>query len=217
VIGDGCIASREAVGALSPRLLIHELDGCDRLDIARELRRSGAQVDTLLIGDPSAEETFDRQRIEVAAIKLTSHAGGLVFASELVQRSPWVQLVFWASEHGTGAHVARSLGISRLLTVSQISQWLAAAVGPLARLARARRAALEAEATIPSVPEMPSETGAPTLALPEAERQFRESYLRQLLSESPSAKKAAERAGVPYTTLCSMMKKLGLSKGSLNA
>jgi transcriptional regulator of aromatic amino acid metabolism len=53
--------------------------------------------------------------------------------------------------------------------------------------------------------------------LPEAERQFRETYLRRLLSESPSAKKAAERAGVPYTTLCSMMKKLGLSKCSWNA
>lgn len=216
MIGERCLASREVEGASSPRLLIHELDGCDRLDIARELRRSGVQVETLFIDQP-ADESFDLRRIEVAAIKLTSDAGGLVFATELVQRSPWVQLVFWASEHGTGARVARSLGISRLLTVSQISQWLAAAVGPLARLARARRAALEAEATIPCVPEMLLETGSPTLALPEAERQFRESYLRQLLSESPSAKKAAERAGVPYTTLCSMMKKLGLSKGSLNA
>jgi hypothetical protein len=211
--------SQNPAAELKAKLLIHEIDGDDRSEIDHQLRRAGVAVETTVVGDRAAELRFERDAIEVAAIKLTADSAGLMFAAELVQRAPWVQLVFWASEHApsSGAHVARSLGISRLIPLSQISHWLAAAVGPLARLARARRAALEAEATIPCIPEMPVRTCALTIALPEAERQFRESYLRQLLSESPSAKKAAERAGVPYTTLCSMMKKLGLSKGTLSA
>ncbi len=51
------------------------------------------------------------------------------------------------------------------------------------------------------------------LALRQSEQQFRESYLRAVLSRSRSQKEAASLAGVPYTTLCSMLKKLGIEPG----
>ena len=50
------------------------------------------------------------------------------------------------------------------------------------------------------------------MPLPEAERSFRESYLRGLLAQATNARIAAQKAGVPYTTLCSMLKKMGLEK-----
>jgi hypothetical protein len=203
------------------QLLMHELSGDDRLQIAGALRRAAICVETTLVGDTDAERAVDVEAIDVAAIKFTGEPAGLVFAAELAQRAPWVQVVFWASEQAptaaAAAQVARSLGISRVIPQSRVAAWLTAAITPLTRLARARRAALEAEATIPCVPELPLKNCTSPIALPEAERQFRETYLRRLLSESPSAKKAAERAGVPYTTLCSMMKKLGLSKSLLSA
>jgi molybdenum-dependent DNA-binding transcriptional regulator ModE len=40
--------------------------------------------------------------------------------------------------------------------------------------------------------------------------QFRESYIRFLLGESGSRQEAARRAGVPYRTMCEMIRKLGI-------
>ena len=48
----------------------------------------------------------------------------------------------------------------------------------------------------------------PMIPLPRAERDFRVSYLRALLAEVPNRREAARRAGVPYRTLCDMVRKL---------
>jgi hypothetical protein len=201
--------------SITPRLLLFEAVGSDRLQIRDEMHRSGLRADTILVESHAAAERLDRRSFDVAAIKLGGErCDELVFATDFARSAPWVQFVFWLPDGAPslGAYIARALGIARLIPVSQLSRWLTAALVPLARLSRAQRAVLEAEATIPGVPPISFGSAAPALALPEAERQFRESYLRRLLSESPNAKKAAQRAGVPYTTLCSMMKKLGLSK-----
>jgi hypothetical protein len=50
--------------------------------------------------------------------------------------------------------------------------------------------------------------GRPLVPLPRAERDFRVSYLRALLAEAPNRREAARRAGVPYRTLCDMVRKL---------
>jgi hypothetical protein len=52
--------------------------------------------------------------------------------------------------------------------------------------------------------------GPSRLPLPTAEMQFRESYIRFLLGESGSRQEAAKRAGVPYRTMCEMIRKLGI-------
>jgi molybdenum-dependent DNA-binding transcriptional regulator ModE len=46
------------------------------------------------------------------------------------------------------------------------------------------------------------------MPLPRAEREFRVAYLRTLLAEVPNRREAARRAGVPYRTLCDMVRKL---------
>ena len=53
--------------------------------------------------------------------------------------------------------------------------------------------------------------GPARLPLPTAEMQFRESYIRFLLGESGSRQEAAKRAGVPYRTMCEMIRKLGIA------
>jgi citrate lyase beta subunit len=50
--------------------------------------------------------------------------------------------------------------------------------------------------------------GRPLVPLPRAERDFRVSYLRALLADAPNRREAARRAGVPYRTLCDMVRKL---------
>lgn len=196
-------------------LLVHELSGNDRLEIAAHLRRALVEVNALFVGGDRSVNQVDLSMLDVAAINLAGGPKAFAFAAEVVQLAPWVQVVFWGNDQATTVQAARSLGLARVIPKAQIGSWLCQAIGPLTRLSRAKRMALEAEATIPCPPSF-GDAGQHTLALPEAERQFREAYLRGLLSESPNAKRAAERAGVPYTTLCSMMKKLGLSKRAAN-
>jgi hypothetical protein len=78
-------------------------------------------------------------------------------------------------------------------------------------MARARREHLSAERQLPPLPSQESNDDGVAAPLPQAERLFREAYLRQLLSQSASRTIAARRAGVPYTTFCSMLKKAGLA------
>ncbi len=52
---------------------------------------------------------------------------------------------------------------------------------------------------------------AARLPLPTAEMRFRESYIRCLLTQSGSRQEAARRAGVPYRTMCEMIRKLGIA------
>ena len=95
-------------------------------------------------------------------------------------------------------------------SLTRLFGWLDGALPSLARMARARHEHLSAERMLPPLPSPDdwNDDGAPPL--PQAERLFREAYLRQLLSRSGNRTIAARRAGVPYTTFCSMLKKLGL-------
>jgi len=64
---------------------------------------------------------------------------------------------------------------------------------------------------VPRPPTLSAATDRPTsMPLPTAEMQFRESYIRYLLTESGSRQEAARRAGVPYRTMCEMIRKLDI-------
>ena len=67
-------------------------------------------------------------------------------------------------------------------------------------------------AAAPCPPMLETIGDAPVrMPLPTAEMQFRESYIRFLLTESGSRQEAARRAGVPYRTMCEMIRKLGIA------
>jgi DNA-binding NtrC family response regulator len=76
----------------------------------------------------------------------------------------------------------------------------------LRRIAAAAIDAVPRPPTLARVGERPAR-----LPLPTAEMQFRESYIRYLLAQSGGRQEAARRAGVPYRTMCEMIRKLGIS------
>jgi DNA-binding NarL/FixJ family response regulator len=137
----------------------------------------------------------------------------LATGAEAVQRNPYAEVIFYCDDpEAPEVSAAAVLGITRIVPAQNMAAWLARAGGLLARGASLRRAAA---ATIAVAPEPPTLTtsalDAARLPLPTAEMRFRESYIRCLLTQTGSRQEAARRAGVPYRTMCEMIRKLGIS------
>jgi len=190
------------------RVLIYD-PGTAPHDLAVRVGGLGVATVTVIGGEPSADEV-PREELDLAMLGLSrDRLAGLSVAVALSARCPWIETMFWYDDPSgvTAAVAARSLGITRVLPLDRLMKWLEVAFTRLAAAARARRELLRAQRDLPAFPS--ADLGI-RLSLPEAERGFREAYLRRLLSEEPNHAVAAQRAGVPYTTLCSMIKKLDL-------
>jgi hypothetical protein len=151
--------------------------------------------------------------VDVGVLNLADQQfDGLSFGAELGARLPWIETVFWYDERcaAPSAAAARSVGVRRVIPLGRLAGWLDDALPSLARMARARREHLRAEQSLPPLPAERVDRESIATPLPEAERRFRETYLRHLLSDSANHTIAARKAGLPYTTFCSMLKKLGI-------
>lgn len=137
----------------------------------------------------------------------------LATGAEAVQRNPYAEVVFYSDDPDAPEVAAAAvLGITRIVPAAQMAAWLAGAGGLLARAASLRRAAAALIAAAPPAPAFAADAAtASRLALPTAEMRFRESYIRCLLTQSGSRQEAARRAGVPYRTMCEMIRKLGIA------
>ncbi|MES1209663.1 MAG: hypothetical protein ABUS79_27320 [Pseudomonadota bacterium] len=136
----------------------------------------------------------------------------LAAGAEAVQRNPYVEVIFYCDDADAPEVAAAAvLGITRIIPAQQLGAWLTCAGGLLARAARLRRAAAAMLATVPAPPLLAADAAAARLPLPTAEMRFRESYIRCLLTQSGSRQEAARRAGVPYRTMCEMIRKLGIA------
>ena len=204
--------ARAALRVLIPRVVIVDPE---RSDGERLRKRAGPRcpgVALELMTDIDAVVwNLDSHPIDVALIRLgVESCEGLLCGTVLARRAPWVPVLFWIAGENTGvqAQVAAALGIKRLIHEDELLLWLPGAVGPLARYARARREVEEAEAGLPPMPAGAAPAGAVPEPLRQAEQTFRELYLRALLARSTTRQEAATRAGLPYTTLVSMLKKL---------
>ncbi|HWA09876.1 MAG TPA: hypothetical protein VG838_10535 [Opitutaceae bacterium] len=137
----------------------------------------------------------------------------LATGAEAVQQNPYAEVIFYCDDPDAPEVAAAAvLGITRIVPAQSMAGWLARAGALLARGAYLRRAAA---ATIAAAPEPPTlaagAVDATRLPLPTAEMRFRESYIRALLTQSGSRQEAARRAGVPYRTMCEMIRKLGIA------
>jgi DNA-binding NarL/FixJ family response regulator len=130
-----------------------------------------------------------------------------------VQRNPYAEVVFYCDDPDAPEVAAASvLGITRIVPARDMAAWLARAGDLLARGALLRRVAAAAIDAVPRPPTLAAIGERPARQpLPTAEMQFRESYIRYLLSQSGSRQEAARRAGVPYRTMCEMIRKLGIA------
>ena len=162
----------------------------------------------------SAYETASREQPEVALIDLMFRTGrGVAVAIELRRIAPGVEMVFLVDNPADPeVQAAMDLGWQRLVASEHLEEWLDRGLKPLAKLARierelriARREAETASAgnVIPAVP---------TLPLSVAERRYRETFLRSKMATAGERREAARLAGVPYTTFCVMLRKLGIKQ-----
>jgi DNA-binding NarL/FixJ family response regulator len=185
-------------------------------------RRAGMLAAALKLGDDlvvSEVQPGDpalRDELLPADLVLLALGGPEVSAlgigAEAVQRNPFTEVVFYCDNPDAPEVSAASvLGITRIVPAQHMPGWLGRAGGLLARGAYLRRAAAACAAAVPRPPTLTTVTEGPSrLPLPTAEMQFRESYIRFLLGESGSRQEAARRAGVPYRTMCEMIRKLGI-------
>lgn len=202
--------SNAAAARHEPRVLIYDPDQSQGLVIAGLLRAAICGIIVTLVADRAGYRDLTGV-VDVALLNLApDRFDGLAAGAEMAALFPWIETVFWFDEAtaGPAAEAARSLGIKRLIPFVCAGDWLAAALPQLARMARARREQASAESDLPPLPQRaPCETAWPLL---EAERRFREAYLRRILAETASPSIAAQKAGLPYTTFRSMLKKMGI-------
>jgi len=98
------------------------------------------------------------------------------------------------------AHALARLGVKRIVEEPDLSNWLRQSETLLRAIARGRAAQRELTGSMNSVYEPATSGRVPRLF--EAERRFREAYVRMILSMVGSRREAAELAGVPYRTFC---------------
>lgn len=191
----------------APQVVLFAPDRDGGLSLARQLHQRRPTLELLVV---TAGDALGDGPVDVGVIGLADpRFDGFAFAGQLCARHPGVETVFWFDQRDTAAlAAARSVGLRRVLPRDVLPAWLDVALPALASLARAQRAQMLAERSLPPLPSWRAEPV--TTPLPIAERTFRETYLRSLLSDSANYVAAARKAGLPYTTFCSMLKKLDL-------
>jgi len=208
---------KEAAGTPAPttgaaRAVIVDDNQRRAISLAAALKLSG----DLLVTVVAPNDPVLRTELLPADLVLLALGGREVSAlgigAEAVQRNPFTEVVFYCDNPDAPEVAAASvLGITRIVPAQHMTAWLSRGGNLLARGACLRRAAAACAAAVPRPPTLSTVNDGPArLPLPTAEMQFRESYIRFLLGESGSRQEAARRAGVPYRTMCEMIRKLGI-------
>jgi hypothetical protein len=160
----------------------------------------------------AARALAEQNRPEVFLVDVPALGSkGIALGVELARIAPRAQVVFLVDDtRAAEVRAARDLGIIRFVELQDVRRWLNEALGPLARLARAERRLDEARRAVESLSFERSRAVEPGLPLAVAERRYREAYLRVTLAGAGGRRMAARLAGVPYTTFCMMLRKLGI-------
>jgi CheY-like chemotaxis protein len=210
---DELAARRELLGAHHvPSVLVV---GTAAARIANLRRWAGHQGNLRVSFASTSAEALDvvaRERPELVLLDLLFKGGrGISVAVELARIGDEVEILLMVDDAGAPeVQAAWDLGWRRLITWDAATAWLDRGLKPLAELVRLRRALASARQeaerlcagdVVPSVSALP---------LGEAERRYREAFLRSKLAVAGGRRQAAELAGVPYTTFCVMLRKLGI-------
>jgi PleD family two-component response regulator len=211
---DEAAAKREAVAAAHRTPVVLVVDSVAHRAAAirawawqrRGVRPLFASTSTL------AYDTAAREQPEVAIVDLLFRNGrGAAVAIELGRVAPDIEIVF-VTDDSTAPEVqaAIDLGWERLVSSEKLEAWLDRGLKPLAKLARLKRqlGVARREAETASAGDLVA--GVSTLPLSVAERRYRETFLRSKMATAGERRAAARLAGVPYTTFCVMLRKLGI-------
>jgi hypothetical protein len=197
----------EARPGIRPRVLVMASSHLVCRDIVAVLQSAGASV-AVCCGQPPLTATFD-----IIAVRLArDEFDPLSWAFEVRKDLGEPELVFVIDPSAPSASDGlRSTGLKWVVSLGDAPTWLPGALGPLAQMARGRALVREAQAI---VPPLPGPCGSFTEGLFEAERSFREIYVRALLGASGTRRHAAQLARVPYRTFINIITKLGLVRGA---
>lgn len=198
------------------RVLVVASERAQRVAILKQLPRVGAGPYWVAEDRPSAVEAARLHQPEVAIIELgLRDCEGPAAALQMRMLVRHVEVVFFSAPDQAGEiAAARDLGLDRVLPFDELFEKLEQVLLPLAECARLRRRLDEVEERTRQFNQEAREAlDAGRMALPEAERRYRETYIRSLLAETGNRREAARLAGVPYTTLCEIIRKLGIPGG----
>ena len=181
------------------------------LALAEQLARS-TRLDVVVASPPEPLISARTKPFDIAIVELGAGLSSLDWSLQMRGALGQPELVFVAdSAVDAGAAGLRELGIGPILTATSLTDWLTHAAPSLVKMARARRALVEAGAALPRVPD---DDAPPSLGLFAAEQRFRESYVRALIGRTNSRRDAAAEAHICYRTFCHIIKKLGLTRSS---
>ena len=162
----------------------------------------------------TAYETAAREQPEVAILDLMFRSGRGVAVASSTTNTISTSGASRRSSTATAPEVqaAWDLGWERLVSSPKLEEWLDRGLKPLAKVARLKRQLtlarreIETAAAGDVVPEVTN------LPLGEAERRYRETFLRSKMATAGERRAAARLAGVPYTTFCVMLRRLGIKQ-----
>lgn len=194
-----------------PRVLLFGLPENARSELLRTLHGSG-RADVLEF-HPALVDSSKPHRLEdvdVAVIHAERLGPNLTV---LLLHDPAFglpELVFTVDSGCPAQRLALlSHGYRHVINDGCLASWLPQQLASLCTLARARRIVLAACPADTRAKHMTlGKPATGSMNLHKAETRFRETFLRALLTEHGSRRKAAEAAGVPYRSFCEMLRKL---------
>ena len=195
------------------KILIVDSDRRRGSSVLQKLNAIGSVEAYLAEDRAAAVQAAHARQPEVAIVELGfQECDGPAVALQIATVARYVETLFFAGPCNEGElAAARDLGLARVVPVSRLWRMLAQILGPLAQSVRLRRRLESVEQHLHRVTsEEELWSSANHLTLPEAERRYRETYIRSLLAATGNRREAARRAGVPYTTLCEIIRKLGI-------
>jgi len=210
---DAAAAARKPDRAVDGARVIIVDDNQLRASTLAAALKGGSQVLVTVTTPDARPVEQERTPADLVLLALGGrNVSALAAGANAVQRNPFAEVVFYCDDaESPEVAAAAALGITRIVPARDMAGWLARAGNLLAHGAFLRRAASACMAAAPRPPVLEPLGAAPVrMPLPTAEMQFRESYIRFLLTESGSRQEAARRAGVPYRTMCEMIRKLGI-------
>jgi len=176
-------------------------------DFPFSIERLGIGV--LSVQPPESESVADEP--DVALIRLGHpELDALAEAGRLLRRDSAMEIVFFSDGEGIDSTIAEALGLNRIVPADKLVEWLRLAGPHLVCQTQARRLLLAAARNIPPIPPFAARLPDRIEPLPAAEQRFREAYLRSLLDRGRDRETVARLAGVPYRTLCQMIRKLNI-------